>query len=63
MTVTDPAGNVLYGCASTLDGAARVTAESAGPALNAWMASPAPAVTLAFDADNRVSSFNGQGVT
>jgi len=61
ITTQDSSGNVLYSCANTIDAAGRVTVESLN-ALPAALSDVVP-VTMSFDADNRLATFNGQTVS
>jgi len=54
-----PQINTIYSCSNQIDASGRITAEIVSPAP---ASSGVPAATMSFDADNRLTAFNGLGV-
>jgi YD repeat-containing protein len=56
----DPLGNVIYSSVRQMDPAGRVMGENITPAPTSF---GIPDATMTFDADNRLTNFNGQAVS
>jgi RHS repeat-associated protein len=56
----DPSGNVIYGSLEQLDVTGRTVAENVTPVPTSFSI---PNATMTFDADNRLSNFNGKSVS
>jgi hypothetical protein len=55
----DPSGDVVYGCSYQIDDAGRIASENVSPAPTSF---GVPTATMSFDADNRLTAFNGSAV-
>jgi hypothetical protein len=55
----DSSGNLIYGSAYQIDAAGRITSENVSPAPTSF---GVPTATMSFDADNRLTTFNGSAV-
>jgi YD repeat-containing protein len=56
----DQSGNVIYGCTCQIDAAGRVTSAALTPAPTGFSV---PTATMSFDADNRLTQFDGMTVS
>src|SRR5262249_35922762 len=52
-------GNTIYSCSNQIDASGRITAETVSPAPTSFSV---PTATMSFDADNRLTAFNGSSV-